>query len=279
MAADVIFYEDINDTNLTNDFRVKKPEIYIMKHLNESTGTVVINTGSGNDTLTDTSASFTVNELVSTTGLNFLIRDDNSKLAIGKVTANTANTITFDENDMVLVEDGATTPTLTSGSYSYRVLQPSSKYAWGEYLGYSNDLTVNPEQETIEFLNGVPQQKIREDLIRNNWSVTASINSTRYNTEKAIFGGTQYGSQTSQSEFHVGTASFNTNYYQIAMLGELVDGRSTLRVFYKVKFRPNGEINLSELDYKPLPAQFPIFRDTLRDSTSVDMGFYRLSDS
>jgi hypothetical protein len=158
-------------------------------------------------------------------------------------------------------------------------MTPSAKYAYGEFLGYGNDLVWAPEQETAEFKYGVPRQKIREDLLENMHNINVNIFSTRFNLTKALFAMTEYGSQTSQSEAHFGSASFVNDYYQIALKGDAVDGRDMTYVFFKVKFKPNGEINFSEEGYKPMPTSFPVFRDTLRDTTSVDFGFYRLADS
>lgn len=272
----VIFYEDINDTNLQNDLLIKQGDLYTMKYLGESTGTLNLTTGAGDDVLTDSTASYTIDGLISTTGLNFYIRDDNNALAVGKVTDNTATTITFDENDMVLVSDGVTAPTLSDGStYSYRVLQPSTKYAYGEFFGYINELSWAAEQTVAEFKYSIPREKIREDLVENMHSINGSVFSTRFNIMEAMFGMTSYGSQSSQSESHFGTASFNSNYYQISIKSDLVDGRDILYTFFKVKFRPNGEIAFGGEDYKSFPMTFPVFKDTLRDSTSVDFGFYR----
>lgn len=273
------FYTDINDTNLAADFQLKQPDIFIMKHEIESTATLTRDT-SGTDTLTDTTQAMTPGEYISTVGLNLYIRDDNDKLAEGKVINNLGTTIQFEADNMTLVEDGTSAPALTNGtSYSYRVLTPSAKYAYGEFLGYVNEPTWAPEQEVAEFKYGIPRQKIREDLLENMHAINANIFSTRYNIQVAMFGMTATGSQTNQKEYHFGSNSFNNDYYQIAIFGKDVDDKDITYVFFKTKFRPNGEISFGAEEYKSFPATFPIFRDTLRDSTSVDFGFYRTTDS
>ena len=75
------FYSNTSDTNLVNDFLLQQPDLYIMKIEGESTGVLTFVT-SGDDTLTDSSASYTIDALISTVGLNLYIEDDNGALAI-----------------------------------------------------------------------------------------------------------------------------------------------------------------------------------------------------
>jgi hypothetical protein len=277
------FYTDLNDTNLKNDLQIKQPDMYIAKHESEGTGTLTRST-SGSDYLTISGLGATPDEYISSTCYNIQIVDDNSKLAYGKITDNTGDKVIFEADNMLLYEDDASAPALTDGTtYSYRILTPSSASdtgnAYGEFLGYGKEIAWAPEQETATFVYGLPEQPVAEDLIRNNHNLNCNMFTTRYNYFKAVFGMTQYGSQTSQSQAHFGSASFSNDYYQLALIGQYRDGRIVKYIYWKVNFKPNGEINFSEEGYKPTPTTFKLFRDTLRDSTSVDFGAYILSDS
>ena len=270
------FYTNTSDTDLDKEQLLKSPDIFIMKHIRENTGTLALST-SGDDVITDTNAAFTVDGLISTVGLNLYMIDDNSKLAIGKISDNDATTFTFEADDMLLVEDGVTAPTFTNGeTYSYRVLTPSSAYAYGPFLGYSKELSFSSEPETVELKNGIPRELIREDLLENVEALTFALyNVTNSDIIAEVFRLTAYGSQTGQYEGHHGTNSFNTDKYQITLSTTDVNSKAILYQFFKTGLRNTGEIALNEEDYKAYSVSAKLFKDSLRDSTSVNSWMYR----
>lgn len=273
------FYQNTSDTNLDKDLLLKQPDIFIMKHEWEGSGTFTLSTA-GNDSFAPTvNPSWTTNAYVSTVGLNIMIVDDNNKLAVGKVISNTSNTVTFQAADMTLISDGTTAPTLTAGgTYTVRILTGSSKYAYGDFMGYSSEITIATESQIAEFKYSIPRQLIRQDLLENVEALNFKLfNVNNSDIIKAVFGMGVYGSQTGQTELHRGTASFNTSKYQLTLNVQDVNNKTTLYQFFRTQLKNNGEISIAGEEYKAYSITAPLFRDTLRDNTSVDAWMWRKS--
>jgi len=267
------FYTGKNDTNLNKDFMLNQPDIYISKFEYEGSGVYAENSGAFDSLTPATSPSWTINDYASTVGLNLEVVDDNGKLAYGKISANAADSITFDAESLVLDEDGTSSPTFTDGStYNFRILTASSSYKYGDFFGYVSELSVSMEQETAEYKQGIPRKKIVEDLLENMSTISGSVSSFQgEDILKAVFGMNEFGSQTSQFELGFGSGTFNSSGYRIALVGKDRVGRETVWLVHRGQFKSTGEVNFSDEGYKTIPFELSVFSDNLRESCEADM--------
>lgn len=266
------FYSSKQDSALVNDFLLQSPDLFISKI--EYEGPAVYTTAT--QLFTVASATWTIDAFISTVGVNIEVVDDNGKLAYGKVTDNTATTVTIVAADLDLDTDGTTAPTLSNGAtYQIRIMTPSSVYAYGDFFGYVGDLSFNNEQESAEFKYGIPRELIREDLLENMATLSGTVFSMQ-NTDviKSVFGMGLFGLQTGQVSLASGSDSFSNSFYRVALLSTDVNSKAVTWLLHKVKMKPAGEINLSDEGYKGIPFECKVFVDTLRESSVANKWRY-----
>lgn len=276
------FYDNKQDPQLVNDFLLEQPDIFIQKW--EFTGTgVYAEASSTSATLTPaTSPSWTVDAFNSTVALNLYVVDDNGKLSEGKVFDNDATSITFDPSAMSLLEDGSTAPTFTaSGTYSFYILSPSSitGATYGDFFGYTNELTFTPNQETVQFDYDIPKTRVREDLISNLPELSGSYFSWGQKIVKSGLGLSQYGSQSSQISYGFGTTTFNNDFYRVTLDADLVDDRNQKIIIHKTKIMLSGETSFSEEGYKMVPITMKLFANTLLENEGANYYIWQIADS
>lgn len=260
------FYTSESDVTAKDNFVIQDADIFLMKIEDEDSG---VETESGNDiTLTPaTSPAYDTDAYNSTVGYNLLVQGASSTLWYGPVKDTTATTIVFDATTMFNVQTGAAgaaSDFTLAATYSYRVHTPDSTGIYGSWFGHCKELSLAFSEEIIDFMRGVPRERIVQDTLEWKYDLTG----TNFTASKAVFravmNGTSYGSQTSQSETHFGFAPATRAQYKVALIGTNRAGKQMLWEFFITQFSANGEYNYSAEEYKGLPFSLGVFKDSLR---------------
>jgi hypothetical protein len=275
------FYATENSSNLNKEQILKDVNMFIQKF--EYSGEGVAGIATNDITLTPvTSPAFTVDALISTTAKNVLVAADSSVVLEGSISDNDANSITFDATATTDISDGtagAAADFTATNTYSFYALTPSSEYVYGDFFGWTNEVTINIEEEYAEYKNNVPRVLRNEGLLERVISVTGShANLSNTDVVKALFNMTEYGSQTSQTELHTGFDPAARSFYQITLVGENINGQQMVYQFFKNKIRTEGGVPLGEEGFKVSSFTFMNHSDTLRPA-AYDSFRYILADS
>lgn len=262
------FYTSESDITAKDNFNLQDADVFIMKVEDEDTG---VESESVNDiTLTPTvSPAYATDAYNSTVGLNLLVQGAANTLWYGPVKDTTATTIVFDCTAMFNVSTGAAGTAgdfLTGASYSYRVHTPDAYGLYGSWLGHVKELKLTFSEDVIDFIRGVPREKIVTDTL--GW--TYDIEGKNFTPSKALFraimNGTSYGSQTSQNETHFGFAPSTRAQYKVALIGQNRAGKQMLWEFFLTQFSANGDVDFSAEEYKGLPFKLGVYKDALRQN-------------
>jgi len=275
------FYENTSDTDLAKEIIGGCSELYIMKHSYTGLATLTLS-GAGTDTLVLVDSGSAADDAYnSTMADNLYIEDDNGFLARGKVTdtfqESTGTLIEFEADNMVLVSDGATAPTLTDAtSYNVRILSGSNKNLFGDYFGYTDDsveFDSTPETEPLEVCNIEGQmEEIAEKVSKRILTLSgATYNVPNSDILKTVMSMEQYGlNNTTKSEFHGGFSPNISNYYQITALTKTFDGKYLAVQIFKQQVMNNGAWTLTGSGWKTLSFTAKGKKDELRDSVTTN---------
>jgi hypothetical protein len=218
--------------------------------------------GGGADELQLVTDTGVANDLYNSSAAdNLYIVDDNSKLARGKVIDTIGGTgdavVVFDAASMVLVEDGATAPTLTDGTtYSVKVMSGSNTNTYGDYFGYTDDsveFDPTPETEPLEVCNLVGAlEEVDEVVTKRN----IIVNGSSYNVPNGdiiskILNAVQYGlNDATQEEYHGGFGPDISAAFQLT--GEMQDrnGRTFIIQWFNGQIINNGALPLTSTGWK-----------------------------
>lgn len=260
------FYTSESDVTAKDNFVLQDADIFLMKIEDEDSG---VESESTNDiTLTvATSPAYATDAYNSTVGYNLLVQGASSTLWYGPVKDTTATTIVFDCTTMYNVETGAagTAGDFTAGStYSYRVHTPDAYGIYGSWLGHCKELKLAFSEEVIDFLRGVPRERIVQDTLEWKYDLSGKNFTPSKALFRAIMNGTSYGSQTSQNETHFGFSPATRSQYKVALIGQNRAGKQMLWEFFVTQFSANGEWDFSAEEYKGLPFSLGVFKDSLR---------------
>lgn len=251
-------YTNKTDTDLVSDFVLQSPDVYMSKY--EYIGTAALSTTTPNaHTLTPATAPvWAADEFNSTQAKNLYLLDDNDAICSCAIDDTTLNTsITFDEDDLLLLSDGVTAATLTDETtYDIQIRTKNNTYEWGDFMGYLGDGNYEESEETVAFHYGVPKRKIREDLISSDGKLTANLFSTENTLIKALRNMESFGLQTTEIQYAKGFVPSARDFYQIVLIGEDVDGKATRLVLLMGQFALGGSESLYGEDYKSLPFEF-----------------------
>ena len=240
------YYSGLNDTNLAKDVLAKEPDLYIQKREYSNTGVYAIETG-GTSTLTPTvSPAWTIDEFASTVADNLSVYDGNSVVAVGKITSNTAEAITFDEAALVLESDGVTAATLVPGTaYSFKVYTPSSVSGntYGPYFGLVEGAELNINDTFMKFKKGVPKKLLFKDLEEREGQITGGqVNFTNKEVAETILGATEYGSQTGQESIAIGSNPDTDLYYRLTFVTTDRNNRIWIAKARETQFEITGNL-------------------------------------
>ena len=263
------FYTSPNSTSLKNTQILKDVNVFIQKFESEETGVASISV----DDITLTPAvspAYTVDALISTVANNVVVVADGSKVLEGLVDDNDAVSITFDATTTADYADGtagAASDFTVATSYDYYVLTPSivSGATYGDFFGWTEEVTITNEEEFAEFKNGVPRQLKNQCLLERTLSVTGvNANFSNLDVVAAIWNMETRGLQTGQVELQTGFDPADRSPYRITLVGEDKNGQSMVYQFFRGKLRPEGGLNLSEEGFKMAGWNHVVESDNLR---------------
>lgn len=269
------FYPTKNSTALVGDQIIQDVEVYIRKY--EYVGSGVASIATNDITLTPAvSPAWTIDALISegaSSCNNLVVKGDASVVLEGKVKDNTATAITFDATAMVDVSDGtagAATDFTAASTYDFYVLTPSEVSIYGDYFGWTGEVTINSEEEYAEFKQGVPRVLKNQCLLERSINITGTnFNPANEDVMAAIFNMTERGLQTGQAEYQSGFDPGARADYRMTLVGQTgcgSDGQVMVFDFFKGKIRQEGGINMSEEGFKAYGWNFVVESDNLRDA-------------
>ena len=274
------FYTNTSDTDLAKEILHGCGELYIQKHEYSGLATLTLVPG-GNDTLVlvDSGAAAD-DDYNSTTADNLYIIDDNGVLARGNVidtfSESTGTLIEFEADDMVLVSDGATAPTLTDGTeYTVLVLSGSNSNLFGDYFGYMNDsVEFDPTTETDPLercsIDGTLVEVAEAVSKRTLMLSGATFNVPNNDVISKVLNMELYGLQTGQSEYHGGFSPNISQFYQVTIITKDWDGNYIAFQIFKGQLINNGAIGFTGTGWKTVSWQYKGKQDQMRDSTLVN---------
>lgn len=256
------FYASNSAAALAEDILLKCGQLFVKKYEYEGSGTV--GTPGAACVITLATGSVSADDVFN--GMTLHIRDDNGALCTVTIddSATAADTITVDTTSANKVSDEATAGSFTaSTAYNLYILGTE------QFVGYSTQ-NLDYEEETVEFLDC--NEKVRDDTTRVVLGFSGDAkNFSAEKTFAEIFSLTQYGSQTSQSQYHGGFSPPTRSYYQATLRTENVMADQVEITLFKGQFFANGAIDFSAAgEYKIVPYSFKAVKDVLRDSTAVN---------
>jgi len=240
------YFTSLSDINLAKEVIAKMPDLFIQKREFGGTGTYYSDTGANSGLEVATDPSWTTDEFASTVADNILVLDDNNKVATGKIDANSSDTVFFDPTTLVLEEDGVTAPTFTAGSsYQFRVYSPSSVAGAtsGPFFGYVQGAELAINDTFMKFKYSRPKQMKFKDLEEREGQITGgNVNFTNEDVISTMLGAVQYGSQTGQYSYAVGSNPDTDLFYRLTFVGEDRSNRVMKIRLREVQFEITGNI-------------------------------------
>ncbi|KKK95416.1 hypothetical protein LCGC14_2673040, partial [marine sediment metagenome] len=173
-------------------------------------------------------------------------------------------TITVDTTACNTIEDEATAGSWTlAAEYNMYILNIE------EFVGYSTQ-ALDYEEELAEFLDC--NEKVRDDIIKIILGFSGDCkNFSADKTFANIFSLTQYGSQSSQKQFHGGFSPPVKSFYLVTLKTENVMDKSIQISLFKGQFFGNGAVDFATAgEYKIVPYSFKAVKDPLRDTSAVN---------
>lgn len=254
------FYTSTSDARLADDIVLQCGKLYVREYLSQNSG--VMTTPGATATLVDT--NITADDEFNDKTL--FIKDDNDLLCSVNIddTALAGTELTIDTTSALQVSDGTTAGSFTTATtYNFYILNSE------EFVGYSTQ-TLDYEEETVEFLDC--NDLVRQDITRVVLGFSGECkNLSADKTLANIFGLTEYGSQTSQVEYHGGFTPAAKKYYQAILKTENVVPKDIDIKLFKGQFFGGGAIDFGAAgEYKVVPYSFKAYKDTLRDSSAVN---------
>jgi len=275
-----MFFGTKSDPQCAKDMLLKQPDLFIQQQKYSGSGVAGIAT---NDvTLTPAvSPAWTIDEHKSAVGYNIVVQANSGEVFEGPVKSNAATSVTFDATAMKSLKDGtagAGTDFTTATLYYFYILQPHATYQHGDWFGYAREIEVIGEEETAEFVYGIPEQSIREDLLRAKYSVKGkNFDCMNEDVFNAVFNSVQKGSQTSQWEQHIGFSPASRKWYRITMIGTNVHDKEMMIQFWFGQFKLEGSYALSGREHKGLGFVINAKQDSLQPGAE-DVGRMRVNE-
>ena len=274
------FYTNTSDTDLAKELLHGCGQLYIQKHEYSGTATLTLVPG-GNDTLVLADSGVAADDAYnSSVADNLYIIDDNSVVARGNVidtfSESTGTLVEFEADDMVLVSDGATAPTLTDGStYTVLILSGSDNCTFGDYFGYMDDsVEFDPTTETDPLerctIDGTIVE-VAEAVNKRTLMISgATFNVPNNDVISKVLNMELYGLNTGQTEYHGGFSPDISVFYQMTIVTKDWDGNYIAFQLFKGQVINNGAIGFTGTGWKTLNWQYKGKEDSIRDSTAVN---------
>lgn len=264
MSVSTVGYSSKTDTDLVKDFIAKTSDMYLQKYEHSGTGTLTVDSTAL--VITDTTASFTADELVSTQAYNLYIVDDDGDVCKAKITDNSTNQFVITAVDTVKCSGSnyGSAGSFTNGStYEFNVLTPDSIYQFGRFFGYTKDKEFDETEEMMAFKYGVPRKTIREDLLEAGANLTGTLFSTDFDTVAMLENASVDHSDATYHRASKGFQPASRDFYKITFVTEDVDGKDIWLELLKGQFKINGSRTYDSEEYKGINFSYTLVSQTL----------------
>jgi len=253
------FFTGKADSNLNDRGKIQSGDMYISKY--EFKGKATWDDAAKTFTL-DTTDTI-VDDAYNSAMKNLLVYDDNGKVAWAKVTdtAGTAKTVTIDDTDLYLLEDGVTLATLTDATeYDVNILTPTAAgydYSgeYGSFAGYV-ELSFNITEENVKLDYGVPSKTVWKDRVGMTVELTGNTKMvSESNTLAMALKAVLYGKQTGQASYGISTNPGPSEdfEYMVAVVGRDRGGLLGVDYWWRCQVEPSGETPYFNKEYKMFP--------------------------
>jgi hypothetical protein len=129
--------------------------------------------------------------------------------------------------------------------------------------------------EYVEFLDGIPQNLVRKDLIRFGLSINLMIMEWTSDIIELSRGGTKTKTDPNYEYNHYGSDYPDPPTFRFRFVGELRDAKAIEFVILKGKTTEMGEIPTGGTDYAEIPATIEALRDTTESDATKDLAYFR----
>lgn len=269
------FYANKNVAALGTDITFRSYDMYISKWVFQGTATYET-TGTKFDGFSP-STTFVANAFQSLFGKkNFFFIDDGGFLCSVPVDSNTASEVVVTIANAKRVSDGTTVAVVTDeATYQCYILSPTvaagDGAAYGDFFGYTILSELAPNVEKVPFLTGVPEIQVREDIA----AIKPSLKGTSQNLGTVhyqnLLNMVQFGLQTGQSAYYLGTDYSIGPYWEINLRGKNVNDKVISYHFWKCNLSVDGSIPLGEKGYKTAPFSASILRNEFVEDEQANM--------
>ena len=260
-------YSSKNALELTQRVMLAQPDIYVAKIMHEQSASVVDISSPATSTFTLESGTVTANDVFNSTLPNLYFIDDNGALAYVAIddSDSTGETVTFDYTSAVLVSDENTQPTLTdTKSYQVRILNPSTNANRGLFIGDTSDINFNYTMNEAKLKVGVPKKTRAKGVVEVEASLEFNIAQI---TDPDLLGealrGSTQGSQTGQTQYHMGFDPQVASRFVIQAIGTDQDGEEFFIEFFNCELMVSS-VNLGGDEYKQIGISAELLADVYR---------------
>lgn len=134
---------------------------------------------------------------------------------------------------------------------------------------------ITPTAEYVEFLDGIPQNLVRKDIIRFGLSVSLIILEWTSDIIELARGGLKQKTDPNFEYVYYGEDYVEPIEHRFRLVGELRNTKAIEFVILKGKTTEMGEIPTGGTDYGEIPATIEALRDTTVTDTQKNLAYFR----
>lgn len=134
---------------------------------------------------------------------------------------------------------------------------------------------VTPTAEYVEFLDGIPQNLVRKDLIRFGLSISLIILEWTAQVMKLARGGVLDETGPTYGEVHYGEDYIDPATHKFRFVGRKVNRKGVEFIIHKGKVSEMGEIPTGGTDYNEIPAVIEALRDPTIQDIQRNLAYFR----
>jgi hypothetical protein len=134
---------------------------------------------------------------------------------------------------------------------------------------------ITPTAEYVEFLDGIPQNLVRKDIIRFGLSIGLIILEWTADIIELTRGGLKTKTDPNYEYVYYGEDYVEPITHRFRFVGELRDTKAIEFVVLKGKTTDMGEIPTGGTDYNEIPATIEALRDTTVSDIQKNLAYFR----
>lgn len=134
---------------------------------------------------------------------------------------------------------------------------------------------ITPTAEYVEFLDGIPQNLVRKDVIRFGLSLGVILLEWTADVVELMRGGLKVISDQNYNYVHYGEDYVEPIVHRWRLVGELRDTKAIEFVMLKGKSTDMAETLTGGTDYNEIPGTIEALRDTTVDDVQKNLAYFR----